>query len=286
MEYKDYYKVLGVNKSATQDEIKKIYRKLAVKYHPDKNSGNKNAEEKFKTITEAYNVLSDPEKRRKYDKLGSNWQQYEHSGFGDAFSGNSDFSDFFNQFFGGGFSNNFNNRAVKGNDLKAQLEIELEEAYLGCSKIVKTRSGKLKINIKAGVENKQILRLKGKGEAGRNSGENGDIYITIVVKQHSIFERKQNDLHCTINVDIYTALLGGNVKIPTIKGEKIINLPEQTSNNKIFRLKSLGMPDYDSPQNFGNLYVKVNLQLPKEISEEERELFKKLRDLHSTKETI
>ena len=248
MDYKDYYKILGVDKKATQDEIKKAYRKLALKYHPDKNPGNKAAEEKFKEISEANEVLSDPEKRKKYDELGSNWKQYENAGapgggyyqwggspgggrsrveyegdLGDIFGGGAGFSDFFKQFFGGSYDTggfqsagrgrgSRQQRSVKGQDYQAEMSITLEEAYNGVSRIINVNNEKLKINIKPGVADGQILRVKGKGSAGQFGGQSGDLYLTIKIHPHYLFTLKDNDLYCDVPLDIYTALLGGNLK--------------------------------------------------------------------------
>ena len=319
MDYKDYYKILGVDKKATQAEIKKAFRKLALKYHPDKNPGNKAAEDKFKELSEANEVLSEPDKRKKYDEMGSNWKQYENAGpgagyqqwggspggggrsrveyegdLGDMFGGGAGFSDFFKQFFGGSYEGGGfqsggrgrgtrQQRTIKGQDYQAEMNISLEEAYNGVSRIINVNTEKLKINIKPGVTDGQSLRVKGKGSAGQNGGQNGDLYLTIKVNPHHLFTRKDNDLYCEVPLDIYTALLGGNLKVYTFKGDLNIKIPKETENGKTFRLKGIGMPEYESNSRFGDLYVKVSLSLPKNLSKEELALFKKLADMQQNK---
>jgi curved DNA-binding protein len=312
MEYKDYYKTLGVDKKASKDEIKKAYRKLALKYHPDKNPGNKSAEEKFKEISEANEVLSDPEKRKKYDTLGSDWKQYQNAGgpgygysqygqegrrpnvqyeqgdINDIFGGESGFSDFFKQFFGGGFSGFQSGgrgtgrqpRASKGQDYEAEFTITLEEAYFGVTKVLNVNNEKLRITIKKGVTDKQVLRLKGKGSKGANGGINGDLLLTIRIAPHPNFIRKENDIYTDASLDIYTAVLGGNLQVHTFKGEMSIKIPKETEDGKTFRLKGIGMPYYDDNSKSGDLYVKVKLKIPKNLTKEETELFKKLSDIY------
>jgi curved DNA-binding protein len=291
MEYKDYYKVLGVEKSATQEEIKKAYKKLAVKFHPDKNPGDKKAEDRFKEITEAYEVLGDADKRRKYDRLGANWKQYEQTGFdgfdfniNDIFGsgGGGGFSDFFRQFFGGG-ADTGGGRAFKGQDLEAEANLSLEEAYQGTTRMFEVNGETIRIKIKPGVEHQQKLRIKGKGGKGSRIDLNGDLLIKISIAPHAIFERKGQDLYQEVKVDLFTAILGGKIEIKTLKGNMSINLPAESENGKTLRLKDLGMPNYNNSNEFGNLYVKINVKLPKNLSEEERQLFKKLADLQKSK---
>ena len=293
MEYKDYYKVLGVDKSATIDEIKKAYRKLAVKYHPDKNQGNKVAEEKFKEISEANEVLSNPDKRKKYDELGENWKQYEnqgaqyHSGGGgrqyrssEEFGEGGDFSDFFESFFsGGGFNNGGGGRRAaskrKGNDYQAEVVLSLEEAYSGTTRLLEVNGEKLQMKFK-GVRDGQTLKIKGKGGQGFNGGERGDIYVTVHLPVHPHFERKEDDLYCDAPVELYTAILGGKAPIRTMKGTINMDIPQETDNGKVFRLKGMGMPKFGKDNEFGDLYAKVKIILPKKLSEKEVELFKQL----------
>ena len=311
MDYKDYYKILGVNKSSSQDEIKKAYRKLAVKYHPDKNPGDKNAEAKFKEINEANEVLSDPEKRKRYNELGANWKNYQHSGqggfdwskyqqqygnggqtfytdfedFGSAFKEGGGFSDFFEAFFGGGGFSGTRHRgrttAFKGEDLHAELLITLDEAYKGTEKIFEVNGQKIKLKIKKGAVDGQILKLDGKGYSGMNGGPNGDLLITIKIQNHPLFNRIDDDLYMDLPVDIYTAVLGGKADVNTLKGKIKVSIPPETSNGKTLRLAGLGMPKYGKENRYGDLYVKVDIQTPKSLSSEEIKLFKKLAALRA-----
>lgn len=303
MEYKDYYKVLGVERSATQDQIKKAYRKLAVKYHPDKNPGDKAAEEKFKEISEAYQVLGNEDSRKKYDELGANWKQYENMGYGgqgfqgfdgQGFEGfgSSGFSDFFDMFFGGhgdgGFDfGNINfggggrgrtrTRAMKGQDLTASIDMTLREAYFGSHRMFKIGNDTIKISIKPGVKDGQTLRVKGKGHPGINGGENGDLLLKIHITQDPVYQRDGDDLTRTVNIDIYTAILGGKIEIDTMKGNVNVPIKPQTQNNSILRLKGLGMPHYGKEGN-GSMLLKVQLVLPNHFSEKELELIKQAKE--------
>ncbi len=309
MDYKDYYKVLGVDKNATQDAIKKAYRKLAIKHHPDKNKGNKQSEEKFKEVAEANDVLSDPEKRKKYDEMGSNWNQYQNyqqqpnqgntyrqyarqgGGQSRQYSGDINemfggrgggFSDFFNMFFsGGGFGQGDEEEAYssvpqKGANLKTQIALTLEEAYSGVQKIIDLGPEKIRLSIKPGIRDGQILKIAGKG---KQASRPGDLFVTIQIVPHSFFVRKDNDLHCRMPIDISTAVLGGKINVKTLGGQISINVPPETENGKTFRALKLGMPDYDNPRLKGNLYVKVFIQVPKNLSAEEKELYRKLGEL-------
>jgi len=305
MEYKDYYKVLGVEKSATADEIKKAYRKLAVKYHPDKNPGNKSAEERFKEISEANEVLGDPEKRKKYDELGDNWKQYQNpgaqggfgrggyqqTGGGQQFYSSEDFgeaggfSDFFESVFGRGFAGGGPtgggaraNTKRKGRDYEAEVQLSLEDAYNGTSRLMEINGEKLQMKFK-GVKDAQTLKIKGKGGQGSGGGERGDIYVKVHIAPHPHFERKEDDLYCDAPVDLYTLILGGKATIHTMKGMIKIDIPPDTDNGKVFRLKSMGMPKFAKDNQFGDLYAKVKVILPKKLSEKELELFKQLAHL-------
>ena len=311
MDYKDYYKILGVEKTATQDDIKKAYRKLAMKHHPDRNAGNKSSEEKFKEITEANEVLSDPEKRKKYDTLGSNWNQYQHSGgqgfddfythfgggrrqstgstyeysgnindiFGDM--GGGGFSDFFESFFGGRGSG-FGGRTQQQRtavDVEANMNITLEDVFVGSEKQISVDGKKLKIKINPGTKDGQKLRLKGLGRSKTASGEKGDLYLNIHILQHPFYEIKENDLYYNLDVDLYTAVLGGKENIKTLDGKTIsINIPEGTESEKILRLKNLGM---NTDTGRGDLFVNVHVTIPKDLNKEEKELFKKLKILRN-----
>ncbi|OJW82548.1 MAG: molecular chaperone DnaJ [Bacteroidetes bacterium 46-16] len=307
MEYKDYYKVLGVDKKASQDEIKKVYRKLAVKYHPDKNPENKQAEEKFKEINEAYDVLGDAEKRKKYDELGENWQHYQQQGgpsggfdysqwanagrskqggstfHTEFFTGDEHgFSDFFDTFFGSGFSSSGQGRrsrrnaGIRGQDLESHTDLTLEEAFHGTERQLNLRGQKLKIKLKPGIKDGQVLRMKGKGEPGMNGGTNGDLYINIHVQKHPRFERKDNDLYFDQPLDAYTAILGGKIPVQAIDKTLQVNIPAGTDSGKTFRLKGMGMPLYDDPKQHGDAYARMVITVPKNLSEQEKEIIKKL----------
>jgi curved DNA-binding protein len=299
MDYKDYYKILGVNKTASQDEIKKAFRKLAVKYHPDKNAGNKQAEDKFKEINEANEVLGDAEKRRKYDELGSNWKQYEQQGAGNQgwqdFTqratgrrrstrqeedfGGANFSDFFERFFGGGYDTESFTRDTTAYDMRMDIPITLEEAYHGTIRQFEVLGEKLQIRLKPGSYDGQQLRIKGKGGKGRNSQHRGDIYANVNIQPHSLFTRKGNDLHCELPLDLYTAVLGGEITIPALKGKVKVKVEKGTQNGKTVRLKNLGMPVYGHDGKSGDLYAKLNITIPEDLSKEEIQLFQKLAEL-------
>lgn len=313
MEYKDYYKTLGVDKNATTDEIKKAYRKLALKYHPDKNPDDIEAENKFKEVTEANEVLSDPEKRKKYDQLGSNWKQYERAGFGggqgapfgsqggrnyqfhgdfeDLFNNLGGFSDFFTSFFGGArggadsFSQTRGGRRtasnIKGRDAKAELNISLYDAFIGAEKQVSINGRRIKIRIPKGAVDGKKLRLSGQGEAAMPGGPKGDLFIVLRVNEDSRFEREGDNLYLDVHVSVQTAALGGEQTITTIEGKKInIKIPEGTDSGKILRLRGLGMTT--SQGNRGDLLVKLLVKVPKRLSKKEKEKLKELDFLNRT----
>ena len=306
MDFKDYYKILGVERKASADEIKKAYRKLAVKYHPDKNPNNKAAEEKFKEMNEAYEVLGNAEKRKKYDELGENWNQHQQQGGRDGnfdwskwqntgggqrktysseedmFGNGGDFSDFFSNIFGGAQGRSGRTQQPrKGNDFEAELSISLEEAYSGTTRQLETEGEKLQIKIKPGVKEGQTLRLKGKGGQGMSNGPRGDVFIRVHVETHPHFERKNDDLYCDVPVELYTAVLGGKTLIRTLKGNIRIDIAKGTDSGKILRLRGMGMPKFGKESEFGDLYAKVNIRVPQSLSEEEKDLFKKLSALRS-----
>ncbi len=302
MEYKDYYKILGVDKKASQDDIKKTYRKLAVKYHPDKNPGDKKSEEKFKEINEAYDVLGDADKRKKYDELGANWQAYEKGGFPNDFNNRntgrgsrqqgrsqqfhpgdeSDFSDFFESFFGqqGGFSSARGGRRggmqMKGEDYQAETTITLEEAFNGTTRQLNLPDQKLNLKLKPGIEDGQVLRMKEKGGTGMNGGPNGDLFITVHIEKHPRFERKGNDLYFDEPLDAITAILGGKIPVQGIDKAVNITIPAGTDSDKVFRLKGMGMPDNKTPANRGDGYVRVYITVPKNLSAQDKELLEKI----------
>ena len=300
MDYKDYYKILGVDKKASQDEIKRAYRVLAVKYHPDKNPDNKAAEEQFKLANEANEVLGNPEKRKKYDELGENWQQYEKQGNqsgGNPFSGNqggqyryeangndpfggqSDFSDFFEQFFSGGARNgDGRTQNRKGGDYETEMEITLEEAYQGTSRTIQVDNEKLRITTKPGSYNDQQLRIKNKGAKGNSEDNRGDLFVRIKVKNHPDFIRKGDNLYHIQTIDLYIAVLGGEVLINTLSGQVKIKISEGTQNGKSIRLKGKGMPIYDRKGIFGDFYLEIKVQIPDKLTDKQRELFEQLKE--------
>jgi curved DNA-binding protein len=335
MEYKDYYKILGVKKSASADEIKKAYRKLARKYHPDVNPGDKAAEEKFKEINESYEVLSDEKKRQKYDQFGSQWQQYTRAGgrpedfdwsawssqpgggtytrrvspeefeqmFGGGFGG---FSDFFEMLFGGMggagptgargfrtggadaqasgfediFGGNYSARASRGRDSEHKIQISLEEAFSGSTRILQWEGGrKIEAKIPPGVKTGSRIRLRGQGEKGASGGDAGDLFLRVEVLPHKEFQREGNNLRVNVPVDLYAMLLGGEVEVHSLDRTVKLTIPPETENGKVFRLSGLGMPKLNSPKNRGNLLAKVEVQLPQNLNEQEKKLFKQLKEL-------
>jgi curved DNA-binding protein len=300
MDYKDYYKILGVDKKASQAEIKKAYRALAVKYHPDKNPDNKAAEDQFKLANEANEVLSNSEKRKKYDVLGENWQQYEkqetqqqgnpfggnqggqyryESNGNDPFGGQSDFSDFFEQFFSGGARGGGGRpQNRKGGDYETEMEITLEEAYLGTSRTILVDTEKLRITTKPGSYNDQQIRIKNKGANGSSNENRGDLYVKIKVKNNPEYIRKGNDLYHGQTIDLYTAVLGGEAIVDTLSGQVKIKIAEGTQNSKSIRLKGKGMPIYDKKDIFGDFYLEIKVQIPDKITEKQRELFEQLKE--------
>lgn len=311
MEFKDYYVILGVEKDATQEEIKKAYRKLALKYHPDRNPDNKQAEEKFKEITEANEVLSDPEKRKKYDQLGANWKYYQQPGagpsgmddffsqfggrgggrttyeysgdLGDMFGNIGGFSDFFESFFGGrgaGAQRNPYSSAQKGQDYEANLNLTLEEVFNGTDRQLSVDGKKLKVKIEPGTRDKTRLRIRGMGSPGSHGGVKGDLYLNIHVIDHPFYEVKGDDLYYNLDVDLYTAVLGGNIQIQTLDHKTLsIVIPPETDNGKLLKLRGQGLTEKENKNKRGDLYVRIIVQIPKHLSKEEKELFKKLDQL-------
>ncbi len=291
MEYKDYYKVLGVDKKVAQADLKKKYRKLAVQFHPDKNPDDAAAEKRFKEISEAYEVLGDPEKRRKYDEMGANWQQYEHfqnqggagrrsyasGGYQDPFGGGG-FSDFFNAFFGGGGGagfggQDFGQRAPRRQSTQATLSLPFYEALDGVSKVVELDGTKIRLNIKPGAYDGLKLKVSGKGRNG------GDLLLTLAVGKPSGIEVNGLDITEKVSVDFYAAVLGGKAAVDTVRGKISVPLGAGTQPGKKLRLKGKGMVDYDRPERKGDLILELHIKIPAELSAEEKELFEKLQEL-------
>ncbi|MEP6916719.1 MAG: DnaJ C-terminal domain-containing protein [Acidobacteriota bacterium] len=321
MDFKDYYDTLGVPKTASAKELKQAYRKLARKHHPDVNPGDKSAESRFKEINEAYEVLGDPEKRKKYDELGANWRQYEQaqqygqgSPFGggapgegtwnintggegggyrtiseeemhDLFGNEDPFSDFFKTFFGGGGGGAREGaggrarqsraaRSVKGRDIEHEVELTLEEAYHGATRRISIKQGgharSVDVRIPVGVKEGSRVRAAGEGEAGASGGGSGDLYLRVRLKPHAVFERKGSDLHAKVAVTVTTAVLGGEAQVPTITGSVRLKIPETTQSGQVFRLKSHGMPAVGKPDERGDLYATVEIQLPRSLTREQR----------------
>tara|TARA_R110000868_G_scaffold257374_3_gene514481 strand:+ start:6734 stop:7672 length:939 start_codon:yes stop_codon:yes gene_type:complete len=303
MDYKDYYKILGVSKTASVKDIKKAYRKLAAQYHPDKNPDDKNAEEKFKEVNEANSVLSDKEKREKYDTLGSDWEAYQHTGddwrdyakqksqqkrynqgdpssfYGQQTTG-EDFSSFFETMFGDGRQSKRGQQAAHaGGDIQAEMPITLLEAYHGSRRTFEIHNQNLRINIKPGSYDGQQLKIKGKGQPGVQGGNRGDLHIILRVQPDPRFQRKADNLMHIVSVDLYTAILGGKIEVPTLIGKLNVTVPKESDTGKTLRLKGKGMPKYNKPSTYGDLLVKLNVNLPKHLTKEEEELFKKLQVL-------
>lgn len=292
MDYIDYYKILDLKKDASTDDIKKAYRKLARKHHPDLNPNNEEANKKFQQINEANEVLSDPDKRKKYDKYGKDWQhadqldaqeqqrrQYQSPGGGSSYSGGfggEDFSDFFSSMFGGGGGRSSRNSPFKGQDYNADLQLNLVDAYTTHKQTLTVNGKQVRINIPAGVENGQKIKLPGYGAPGVNNGPPGDLYIKFNISDHPRFKRKGNDIYIQEEVDLYTAILGGEKIVETLNGKVKLKIPEGTQPDTTLRLKGKGFPIYKKEDQFGDLYVKWQVKLPTNLNAEQKELFEKL----------
>jgi DnaJ-class molecular chaperone len=320
MDYKDYYKVLGVARDASADDIKKAFRKLARKHHPDVNPGDKKAEEKFKEINEAYEVLSDPDKRKKYDTLGPNWQeqfgpQFNRRTYTNAyrssagFDSTSGFSDFFEALFGrtgGGVRGQDMYRKRVGDNIEQPVEVTLQEAYMGAARTFNIQSSdvcpvcrgtgevsgrpctncsgqghmtnvkRLQVKIPAGVDNGSKIRVAGEGQPGIGGGPRGDLYLVISVKADPQYERKGEDLYTDVEVDLITAMLGGEVPVPLPDGRKLVlTIPPETQNGRLFRLSGKGMPRLRGEGN-GTLFARLKVVLPMQLTGEEKGLFEQL----------
>ncbi len=291
MEFIDYYKVLGVDKKADAESIKKAYRKLARKYHPDINPNDKEAHKKFQQINEANEVLSDPEKRKKYDLYGKDWEhgaqyqaynnQRQSQGFGGTqdFSGDFDtgsFSDFFSSLFGGGRRSQ---AKYRGQDVNATLELNLADTFKSKQQTFTINGKNIRITIPAGVENSQVIKLTGHGNPGANGGPNGDLYLTFQILNNTPFKRMKNDLHLSQEIDLYTAVLGGDVTIDTLHGKLKLKVKPETQNNTKIRVKGKGFPVYKSEGTFGDLYVTYTVKLPQNLTDKQKQLFTELSKL-------
>lgn len=313
MAYIDYYKILGVDKTATQDDIKKAFRKLARQYHPDLNPNDANAKEKFQAINEANEVLSDPEKRKKYDEYGENWKHADEfeaqrkayqnqqgggggdgeywystdgthfSGFGGegmhGFGGNgSGFSDFFEELFGhrGAGAGRGAHGAFKGQDIQGELQLTLREAATTHKQTFSVNGENLRITVPAGIANGQIIKLKGHGGKGVNGGPDGDLYITFNIADDPVFRRKDNDLYTDVNIDLYTAVLGGEVTVNTLDGQVKLKVRPGTQNDAKVRLKGKGFPVYKQDGTFGDLIVTYHVTIPTTLTDKQRDLFRQL----------
>ncbi len=303
MNVQDYYKTLGLTKNATQDEIRDAFRKLARQHHPDANLGDKSAEEKFKQINEAYQVLSDPDKRSKYDQFGSTWQNYTGGGgrpedfnWGqwarrgggntrtvnmDDLGGIGGFSDFFETLFGrgAGGAGGVPSRMRGGRDAEQEVEITLEEAFNGAMRVFERQDGtRMEIKIPKGVRSGSKVRVAGQGEKTTYGGQPGDLYLRIKVAPHPMFKREKDDLQVSLPVDLYTAILGGEVEVPTLGRPVQLKIPALSQNGKTFRLRGLGMPHPQNPAERGDLLAVLDVKLPKHLSDQEKELFEQLRE--------
>jgi curved DNA-binding protein len=315
MDFIDYYKVLGVNKTATQDEIRAAYRKLARKHHPDLNPNDKEANKKFQQINEANEVLSDPDKRKKYDQYGKDWQHAEAfekaqqsggrrggaggnagedfgswsgtagGGFGGFEGGDGgEFSDFFESLFGRSAGRGRSSQTkFRGQDYQAELQLSLEDAYHTHPQILTLNGKNIRITIPAGVENGQVIKLKGHGAPGVNGGPDGDLYITFSIAEDPRWRRDGNDLYTKVPLDLYTALLGGEVTVDTLGGKVKLKVKPATANGTTVRLKGKGFPVYKKDGEFGDLYVTMEVRLPANLTEKEKELFRELQELEKKK---
>ncbi len=295
MEFIDYYKILGVSKTANEMEIKTAYRKLARKYHPDLNPGNKEAETKFKEINEANEVLSDPENRKKYDKYGKDWkhgeeyekakrqqqQQYSPHQSGQKDFSNEEYSDFFESMFGGGRSsyNQGHSPKFKGQDYNAELHFDLKDVYTTQPQILTVNGEKIRLTIPAGVENGQVIKIKGKGGLGINGGPAGDLYIKFNINIHTQFKREGNDLYQNVDLDLYTSILGGEIKVDTFNGKVKLQIKPETKNESKGKLKGKGFPVYKKEGEFGDMIITYHIKSPTNLSEKEIELFKELQKI-------
>lgn len=306
MEFIDYYKILELDKSASQADIKKAYRKLARKFHPDLNPNNKEAQARFQQINEAHEVLIDPEKRKKYDQYGKDWQhadQFENAqrqqgragGFGGGFGGNSQqsysgnfdddsFSEFFEQMFGGGARTRGAGRRAaqfKGQDFNAELQLNLKDVYTSQKQTLTINGKNIRLTIPAGVENGQTIKIKGHGGPGMQGGPKGDLYITFNIINNTGFKREKENLYKTIELDFYTALLGGEITVETFTGKVKLTVKPETQPGTKIKLKGKGFPKYKKDNQFGDLILTYQVKMPSDLTAREKELFKELQNLRS-----
>lgn len=297
MAFIDYYKVLGIDKSASEKEVKSAYRKLARKYHPDLNPDNAAAEKLFKQVNEANEVLSDPEKRKKYDKYGENWQN------GDAFyqqrpqsrpnsaggsqpdfdfmGGGGDFSDFFKSMFGGGPAGGSSGRSqrYRGQDLNAEVQLNLRDIIETKKQTITVNGKNIRLTVPAGIENGQTIKIAGHGGGGGNGAQAGDLYIKFLIPEDAEFKRVGNDLYASVDVDVYTAVLGGEITADTLTGKVKLKVPAGTQPNTKVKLKGKGVPVYKKEGQFGDLYLTYNVQIPTALTPKQQELFEELAKL-------
>lgn len=307
MEFIDYYKVLGLDKSATQADIKKAYRKLARKHHPDLNPNDKEAQKKFQQINEAHEVLSDPEKRKKYDQYGKDWQhaeQFEQArqqqqttggytgGFGGGFGGGQEysgsfgddtFSDFFEQMFGGGARTRGAGRSpqYKGQDYNAELKLNLSDVYTSQKQTLTVNGRNIRLTIPAGVENGQTIKIKGHGGPGIQGGPKGDLYLTFNIVNDTPFRREKENLYLTTDLDLYTAILGGETTIKTFSGKAKLTVKPETQPGTKVKLKGKGFPKYKKEGEYGDLFVTYQIKMPTNLTEREKELFRELQKIRT-----
>jgi len=292
MVFVDYYKVLGIDKSATATDIKNAYRKLARKFHPDLSPNDKDAKKNFQQINEANEVLSDPEKRKKYDEYGNDWQhaeefekqkQYQQQSSDSrrtSHSGtqyNGDFSEFFETMFGGtAGSSRSRQTKFRGEDYTSELHLELVDAYTTHQQTISVNDRKIRITIPAGIENGQTIKISGYGGSGVNGGPNGDLYITFSIANHSIFKRLGDNLYATIDLDLYSAVLGGEIILDTLNGKVKLKVKPETQNGSKVKLKGKGFPVYKNEGQFGDLLVTFSIKVPTNLTELQKELFTQL----------
>ena len=303
MAYIDYYKILGVNKDASQEAIKKAYKKLARKHHPDLNPNDPDAQRRFQEINEANEVLSDPEKRKKYDQYGENWkhaeefekqrQQYGQyqgqagagsgGGFwlsGGGFSGDGEFSDFFESLFGAQGRRRTRSTGLRGQDYNAELQLSLRDAAETHKQVLTVNNKKIRITIPAGVEDGQTIKLSGQGGPGANGGPAGDLYITFVIPEDPVYKREGNNLYRTAPLDLYTAVLGGEQVVETLGGKVKLKVKPETQNNTKVRLRGKGFPVYKQEGQYGDLIVTWSVKIPTDLSDKQKELFRELQRSH------